>query len=565
MRVSIRRGVRFTVALVAALSFALSVSLVRGADTRPVAGAPRTLQVDGTRAAAPPADVTVFNRRIVTLRATFHGATPEDRAGRAEERIAELLARPGEAQIGVDPFAEGMIVLINGSLAFPLFPDDADAASGETLGTVAESARAALVRVAAETRESRDIRSLVRAATYAGIATAVLVGLLWVLALARRAVTRRLQRFAASHELRVGGAELVRRDHAARWARGLTSALYWLIVLLLVYEWLGVLLKAFPFTRAWGERLDEWLFGVAGKVLVAIVHALPNLAVAVLIFLIARIVAKLLNEFFDRVQGGRAGTGLLDADLARPTRRIASVVVWLFALAMAYPYLPGSQTEAFRGISVLIGLMVSLGGSSIVAQGASGLILMFTRTLRPGEYVRIAEHEGTVVDLGTFMTRIRTGLGEELTLPNALILGSVTRNYSRVVKTPGFVLDTAVTIGYDAPWRQVHAMLIEAARRTPGVLAEPQPHVFQTALSDFFVEYRLVCQAVPTEPRPRAEALSILHQNVQDVFNEHGVQILSPHYFGDPREPKIVPPAQWYAPPAERPDRPAGAAPESTS
>jgi len=178
---------------------------------------------------------------------------------------------------------------------------------------------------------------------------------------------------------------------------------------------------------------------------------------------------------------------------------------------------------------------------------------MYTRTFRPGEYVRIGDNEGTVVEMGMFTSRVRTGLGEELTLPNSFILASVTRNYSRAVKSAGFILDTTVTIGYDAPWRQVHAMLIEAARRTEGVLGEPKPRVYQIALEDFYIEYRLVCQAIPSEPRPRAEVLSALHANIVDVFNEHGVQIMSPHYLGDPAREKVVPPAKWYAAPAEPP------------
>jgi small-conductance mechanosensitive channel len=157
--------------------------------------------------------------------------------------------------------------------------------------------------------------------------------------------------------------------------------------------------------------------------------------------------------------------------------------------------------------------------------------------------------------MGMFTTRVRTGLGEELTLPNSIILGTVTRNYSRSVNGRGFVLDTTVTIGYDAPWRQVHAMLVEAAHRSEGVLADPAPRVFQTALSDFYVEYRLVCQAMQTEPRPRAEVLSALHANIQDVFNEHGVQIMSPHYLGDPAQAKVVPREGWYAAPASPPPR----------
>ena len=220
---------------------------------------------------------------------------------------------------------------------------------------------------------------------------------------------------------------------------------------------------------------------------------------------------------------------------------------------MAYPYLPGAETQAFKGLSVLLGLMISLGASSLVGQAASGLILMYTRTMRAGEYVGISDKEGTVVELGLFTTRIRTGMGEELTLPNSLILGTVTKNYSRAVQGKGFILSTNVTIGYDTPWRQIHAMLIEAAGRTTGVLADPAPRVFQHALSDYYPEYRLVCQAVPSTPLSRAEALTALHANIQDVFNEYGVQIMSPHYMNDPAEAKVVAMEDWYAAPATPP------------
>lgn len=200
--------------------------------------------------------------------------------------------------------------------------------------------------------------------------------------------------------------------------------------------------------------------------------------------------------------------------------------------------------------------MISLGASNLVGQAASGMILTYSRVYRKGEYVRIAEHEGTVTDVGMFATRIRTGLGEELTIANSTILGATTKNYSRVVKGEGFVMDTTVTIGYDTPWRQVHALLTEAARRTEGVLADPAPQVFQTALSDWYPQYRLVCQAIPAEPRPRALLLSALHGNIQDVFNEYGVQIMSPQYFEDPASPKLVPPDRWYEAPAVKPPQP---------
>jgi small-conductance mechanosensitive channel len=192
--------------------------------------------------------------------------------------------------------------------------------------------------------------------------------------------------------------------------------------------------------------------------------------------------------------------------------------------------------------------MISLGGASVVGQAFGGLTLMYNGAYRAGDYVRIGEVEGTVEYLGMFVTRIRTGMGEQITLPNSKSASASISNYSRSVEGAGFVLDTTVTIGYSTPWRQVQAMLIEAARRTQGVLRErPAPIVRQTALSDFYVEYRLAAYSSAEQPRVRAEVLSDLHANIQDVFNENGVQIMSPHYRSDPPEPLVVPEEKWLA------------------
>jgi small-conductance mechanosensitive channel len=333
----------------------------------------------------------------------------------------------------------------------------------------------------------------------------------------------------------------------SRWLVNLTSVM---VELALVYEWTSYCLNQFPYTRAWGEGLNGFLIDLVRRVGGGIVGALPDLAVAVVIFVLARGLVAAARPLFDGIEQHRLKVDFIAADMARATRRIFGGIVWILAVVMAYPYLPGSGSEAFKGVSVLIGLMVTLGGSSLFGQAASGLILLYSRTVRVGEYVRIAEQEGTVTELGAFTTRITTGRGEEVTLPNALVLSSVTTNHSRPSEGAGFVLDTTVTIGYDTPWRQVEAMLVKAAVRTEGVLSTPPARVFQTALADFYIEYRLVCQAVQETPRPRATALSALNANIVDVFNEYGVQIMSPHYLGDPSEPKLVPKRSWHAAPA---------------
>jgi len=513
--------------------------------------APTTV-TEAPGAATTEVPVVVDNRTVTIFRAPYLGVPPERRAQRTEAILSELLDRAVQGEVTVQVEPQGHVLLVDGELALVLVPADADPLRAQTLTQASAAARDALRLSLAETREGRDSQRLLWGLGRSALATLIALAIAMVAWRARRWATVRLATFVtqSASGVRLAGAELLHTERLVAAVRLAVRALWWTLALVLAYEWLGYVLRQFPYTRPWGEELTRYLLDVADRIGHGVLGALPNLVVAIVIFLIARGVIALFRPFFTRLAatGDRQG-GWLDADTARPTQRLFGIGVWLFAAVMAYPYLPGAQSEAFKGLSLLIGLMVTLGGSSLFGQAASGLVLMYSRTLRVGEYVRINEHEGTVTEMGAFITRMRTGLGEELTFPNSLVLGSVSKNYSRAVHGPGFVVDTTVTIGYDTPWRQVESMLIEAARRTPGMLAMPAPRVFQTALSDFYPEYRLVCQAIPSEPRPRAEVLSALHANIQDVFNECGVQIMSPHYLADPAEAKVVPPGQPYTEP----------------
>lgn len=507
----------------------------------PIAAAPPV-------AAAVEAPVVVFNRTVTVFRSPYLGVAPERRAQRTEAILHDVLDRAVQGNVTVQVEPQGHVVLVDGELALVLVAADVDALRAQTLAHASAAARDALQLVLAETREGRDTQRLLWGLGRSALATAVALAIAIGAWRARRWATNQLARRVAQSAagVRVAGTELLHTERLIAFVRLGVRALWWALALVLAYEWLSYVLRQFPYTRPWGEGLTAYLLGVAGGLAREVVGALPDLVVAVVIFLIARAVIAVFRPFFSRLAAtGTKDSGWLDADTAGPTRRLFNIGVWVFAGVMAYPYLPGAQSEAFKGVSLLIGLMVTLGGSSLFGQAASGMVLMYSRTLRVGEYVRIGDHEGTVTEMGAFITRVRTGLGEELTFPNSLVLGSVSKNYSRAVRGRGYVVDTTVTIGYDTPWRQVEAMLTEAARRTPGVLADPAPRVFHTALTDFYPEYRLVCQAMPSDPRPRAEVLSALHANIQDVFNEQGVQIMSPHYLGDPEEPKLVPPESW--------------------
>jgi small-conductance mechanosensitive channel len=505
---------------------------------------------------APPQAKLVFaNRTIFTFRTAMSGFSPDDRAEGARKRLEAALSRNGPQQTGIHPINEGTQVMLDGALLFLVSPADINPLAGDTTDSIATESAALLSKALAERREQASPRYLLIAAALCAAATLAYGVILrclyllhrWVGTRSTQAISRRLG------EVKLKNVRVLDAEHYVRFMRHLVNLLIWGLRLITTYLWVAFVLGKIPYSRSWGERLQYYLIDVVTGVAQSIVNALPGLVLVAVIAAIARLVMLTLASVFKRVESGELQVGWLDRDTAVPTRRIANVVIWLFALAMAYPYLPGAQTAAFQGVSVLVGLMVSIGASSIVGQGASGLILMYARSLRKGEYVRIGESEGTVVELGMFETRLRTGLGEEITMPNAWVLSNTTKNYSRAYPGTGYVLDTTVTIGYDTPWRQVHAMLELAAARTEDIAAAPKPYVMQIGLSDFYPEYRLVAYSTVETPRRRADVLNQLHQQIIDVFNEYGVAITSPHFTQEPATSHVIPKESWHAAPAVAP------------
>ncbi|TDK65592.1 mechanosensitive ion channel family protein [Sapientia aquatica] len=514
-----------------------------------------------TPAAAPvskntDAVVTVENREIVTFRSSVLGIEPLERAKRAESRVAAQLSTGGQHKASMIDLPPGILIQIDQTGSFYIAPTDIDQFQQESLQGVGQKTVDNLNLVIAETRESRSLNYMLKAFALASLATVIYLVLLWAIRRIRRVVEARILAFSNSKidQLDLNSAQIVSRERVQWVLSRLVQTFSWLLVLLISYEWLSVVLEQFPLTRPWGEHLHGYFIGLIVMLGSAILKAIPDLFTAFVIFLLARAATQGLSRFFNRVKDGSIKLSWLDAEVAVPTRRIVNLAIWLFALAMAYPYLPGANTEAFKGVTVLVGLMVSMGASGLVGQLVSGLILTYTGIYRKGEFIHVLDYQGSIVEMGMFSTRIRNGMGVELTLPNSLVLSNVTQNYSKAVQGIGFIIDTKVTIGYDTPWRQVEQMLIMAALRTEGVINDPAPKVFQTALSDFYPEYLLICQAIPSDAQLRAQVMSRLHANIQDVFNEFGVQIMSPNYRGDPAKDKIVAKEDWYKAPAKLPD-----------
>ncbi|PZO15506.1 MAG: mechanosensitive ion channel protein MscS, partial [Burkholderiales bacterium] len=507
--------------------------------------APATATANATAAAPAPDTLYLNNRRIATFRATLLGDSPTERVRMAEAALAAALKQPTPQTVSQTDTGDSVRFEVAGNTVFFLTAGDSDAPRPEA--SLPSHAREVLWRLETAVEEAAQVRDPRRIALGAALSLvasmAALLLVQWIFRIRRRMARRvytALQTPAPSGTAASLAATYA--EHARVASRLLMSAVAWVLVLLIVEAWVSFVLHQFAWTRPWGERSTAWLLDVLRQFAGAIAGAVPGLVVAALIFVIARMVSRANAAFLRRVESGDITLAWLDVDTASPTRRLSNFVIWLFALAMAYPYLPGANTEAFKALSVIAGLMLSLGASSVVGQALSGLSLMYSRSLRVGEYVKIGDTEGTVTSLGMFTTKVHTGMGEEVSLPNTVTFSQPIRNFSRLVEDGQFMLQTAVTIGYSTPWRQVHAMLLEAANRTPGVAAEPKPYVVQTALSDFYVEYKLCAQSNKNAPRRRAEALNQLHANILDVFNENGVQIMSPHYMADPPAPQVVPP-----------------------
>ena len=373
-----------------------------------------------------------------------------------------------------------------------------------------------------------------------GIAIAAAAGVLWLGRRLRERAKRWIQRTEAAASQGSVRHLLTGVRIVGDW---LLRILVAIALFLVAEEWLRFVLGQFGFTRPWADAMTGWMLDLLRGWGHSIAGALPGLFAAILIFLLARLLTHTVSLTFRGVAEGRFQLFGIDQVLAEPTRKLVNVVIWLFALAMAYPYLPGSDTDAFKGLSVLVGLMVSLGASGIVGQAAGGFTILYSRTMSVGDYVRSGEVEGVVLQIGLFTTRLRTIAGVEVSIPNNVVLSGQLHNFSRHPDGPGMWMETGVTIGYDTPWRQVHRLLLTAASRTPGVAREPAPFVLQTVLSDFYVDYRLRVRV--DDPLRRFAVLSELHAQIQDAFNAAGVQIMSPNYEADPDRPKLVPREHW--------------------
>jgi small-conductance mechanosensitive channel len=507
------------------------------------------------RGAAEEAALVLWGRPVALFRSPFEGLSPRDRVAAASARIQRLPPGAESAEIKIEEAkigtAAGVAVVVGSRVVFFLTQADLDPASNDTLYGAAQRASANLgqaLRARAEELQGGGLRSgLARMA----IATLLLLIIIWSLRRARIWAVQRLQTIAAlSGRL----PPVLATDLQAHFLRGgqvLIRLLATVAGLFLVYLWLVYSFNQFIYTAPWGERLGRFLFDLLLQFGRGALGAVPGLVVVLIIILIARWCVRLLNVIFTGIESGTISLPWFERETAHTTQTLLIFVVWLFALVVAYPYIPGSETEAFKGLSVLVGLMVTLGSTGLINQVISGLFVVYSGSVRPEDYVRIGDMEGEITSIGSLATKLRTPRQEEITIPHSVLVGTATTNYTRLAGAEGMVVTASVTIGYDVPWRKVHGLLLLGASRTRGLRKEPPPRVLQRELSDFYVQYQLLAHL--EDGQNRAVVISDLHAQIQDAFNEYDTQIMAPHFESQPERPVFVPKSKWYAAPAKEP------------
>lgn len=516
---------------------------------------------DANPPAPPAATIRFWNRDIATLRGTIAGATPEVRAEKVTERLGDLPLTARGSDITTLPFRvdgkDGMGFTYNGRILFYLGADDLDKESDQTMPQLTEATLRNLDD-ALQSRYAERSWPVIRSAllfTLVGLVILVVaVTLIWK---THRWLSDNLHRREplVRAPLQLFGIDLRPPIDSLVYAVLKTIAL--ILGLAALYSWATLSMARFPYTQPWSDQLGGYVFHLFQKWARSAVDSLPGLLAVILIVFITRWIVRVGEAFFQQVAMGRIRVSWLDPDVAGATQRIFAGVVWIFAAVVAYPYIPGSGTDAFKGISVFLGLMISLGSTGIINQVMSGLFVVYSRALKAGEWVQVNDIEGEVLEVGLLAGKIRSPEGQEITVPNSVLVSNSTKNFTRLGFPHGMCISAHVTIGYDAPWRQVEALLLRAADRTPNVRKEPKPYVRQRQLADFYVDYLLVAHI--QNEKSRLMTLSDLHAQIQDAFNEFGVQIMSPHYMVQPDKNVVVPHADWYAPPAAAKAAEAGA------
>ena len=509
----------------------------------------------GEDTAATPQNAPVVVDGIALFRVTGVSAyPPEKRARVIGDRIRLVAANRAYSPqaLTTNETSLGTQLLIDNQYIMTLLGDDARL-EGVQPHLLAHAYLMRIGEAITDFRIDREPRRLIRHGAYATAAALVLFFGLFVAHRIFRKLRLRLEKGYREkiHGIRIQKLHLIHAEQLWRALIGALSLVWFLVAVAVLYMGAHYILSLFPWTRGFANSLFAFLVNPLITIASALLKAIPNLIFLAILLVVTWYVLKLVRLFFFAVETGAITLSGFEAEWARPTYRLVRIALIAFALVAAYPYIPGSNSQAFKGISLLIGVIFSLGSTALIGNMISGYSMAYRRVFKLGDRVKIGDHIGDVEEIKLMVTYLRTTKNELVAVPNSVIINTDVVNYSTLAETDGLILHTTVGIGYETSWRQVEAMLLQAAENTPGLLPEPKPFVLQKQLGDFAITYEI--NVYCNSPRAINRLYTALHASILDIFNQYGVQIMTPAYEGDPQQPKVVPEDQWYTAPARPP------------
>ena len=500
--------------------------------------------------------VVIDGQPVLRVYESVANLTPQRRAEEIGERVITL-AR--DTSIPTESIQlqrrEAWTEIVAGKTVIMAVTDADARGAGKTRDELAID-DVASIRVAVQTyRQEHTWRMILRSILKTALATLILLVLLWLIRRIRFIARKRIERrIATSASLAKKSAWHLSVAYLGPMALALGTFLRWVLILGLLEAYLTVTLGFYSSTREISLTSTKWVFSQLELLATSGLDYLPNLLVLAVIVLLTHYVLRLVRLIFSQIRKGDLKIHGFYPDWAEPTDKLIRMLVLVLALIVAFPYLPGAKSPAFQGISIFVGVLLSLGSSSAVANAIAGVILTYMRSFLMGDWIQIGDTMGEVVERNLLVTRLLTPKSEIITIPNSTVMSGSVKNYSTEAKKAGVIFYTTVSIGFDAPWRTVHQLLVSAALATEHVLRQPAPFVLQRSLDDFYVTYEL--NAYTDTPREVLNIYSDLHRNIQDKFNEAGVEICSPHFSALRDGNSIAIPEQYvkpgYTPPGFR-------------
>lgn len=488
---------------------------------------PRDLETPANQ----PAPVVVGGEPVLWISTGLGPYTAQFRAARAERRIDEAVhdRTLRDLTVTIVDVENSSELRAGPHLLLVVTSEDATSVRAPRTSVAQQYAHSLEAAMRAE-RERYAPAALARAAALATVSTALFAAFVWLLLRVSAAVRRGLRKRLAQRLARstIVAGELVPTEKIESVIERTGTIARFLLILFAFNVYLTYVLGLFPWTRAASHQLLRYALTPVRAFGTSFIDYLPNLLFLAVVILAIYAAIRIVSLLFRQIEHGKLVFEKFPAEWAVPTYKIVRTLLIAFGLVIAFPYLPASKSPAFTGVSVLVGILVSLASSSALSNIIAGIVLTYTGAFRLDDRVGIGDTVGDIIDTALLATRIRTIKNEEVTIPNSLVLASAVTNYTRESQTRGLILHTTVTIGYDAPWRKVHDLLIEAAVGTAGVLAVPEPFVWQTALNDFYASYEI--NAYTASPQRMPDIYAELHARIQDAFYAAGLEIMSPHY-----------------------------------